>query len=184
MTNQREVSKRMSRNITPRSEKHSSSKSEDFDEDESSYSDEILSRSNSMMNSPSHFLIKTPLSSSKRNVFQTPQSLNYESDSDEDFEKPSVDTKKLEKKIQVLKQFLLDERKLRKEEVLTTSKALAQFDSLKRMNKERVKLNLFIIFLTKIIFEKKKILTRKYELENNSLKERVEELEKYIKINV
>eukprot|EP01080_Neovahlkampfia_damariscottae_P004257 gene4257-7593_t len=156
----------MSRSITPRSDRNSSnSKTEDFDEDESTYSDEGLSRSNSMLSSPQHFLIKTPLSSSKRNVFHTPKTLNYESDSDEELEKPSIDVKKLEKKVQILKQFLLDERKLRKEEVLKTAKSLAQFDSLKRINKER------------------KILTRKYELENNSLKERIEELEKYIKIN-
>jgi hypothetical protein len=31
---------------------------------------------------------------------------------------------------------------------------------------------------------KKKVLVRKYEMENNSLKERIDELEKYIKINV
>jgi hypothetical protein len=36
-----------------------------------------------------------------------------------------------------------------------------------------------IIFLIK-----KKVLIRKHEMENNSLKERIDELEKYIKINV
>jgi hypothetical protein len=123
--------------ITPHSEKLQSSKSEETFDELTYSSDNELSRSNSMLNSPNSFLVKTPLTS-KRNLFQSPQSRTYESDSDEEFGHTPNDVKKMEKKIELLKHILLNERKIRKEQSLKTSKALSEFESLKNMNKERV----------------------------------------------
>jgi hypothetical protein len=123
--------------VTPHSEKLPSSKSEETFDELTYSSDNELSRSNSMLNSPNAFLVKTPFTS-KRNLFQSPQARTYESDSDEEFGHTPNDVKKMEKKIELLKQILLNERKIRKEQSLKTSKALSEFESLKNMNKERV----------------------------------------------